>query len=129
MVDPIADMLTRIRNAQAGSHQTVTIPFSKLKLNLAKVLEKEGLIEAITTQGRKVKKVIEIRLKYEEGLPVIKELKRISKLGQRIYLKKSQLRSVKQGYGLAIISTSQGLMTNKEAKKKGLGGEILCEIW
>ncbi len=129
MVDPISDMLIRIKNAQAVSHQTVNVPFSKIKFNLAKVLEKEGLIEVITTQGRKIKKIIEIKLKYEEGQPVIKELKRISKPGQRIYLKKSQVKSVRQGYGLAIISTSQGLMTNKEAKKKGLGGEILCEIW
>ncbi len=129
MVDPISDMLIRIKNAQAVSHQTVNVPFSKIKFNLAKVLEKEGLIEAITTRGRKIKKIIEIKLKYEEGQPVIKELKRISKPGQRIYLKKSQVKSVRQGYGLAIISTSQGLMTNKEAKKKGLGGEILCEIW
>lgn len=129
MVDPISDMLIRIKNAQAVSHQTVNIPFSKIKFNLAKVLEKEGLIEAITTRGRKIKKIIEIKLKYEEGQPVIEELKRISKPGQRIYLKKSQVKPVRQGYGLVIISTSQGLMTNKEAKKKGLGGEILCEIW
>ncbi len=128
MVDPISDMLIRIKNAQAVSHQTVNIPFSKAKFNLAKVLEKEGLIESITTYGRKIKKIIEIKLKYKEGQPVIKELKRISKPGQRIYLKKSQVKPVKQGYGLAIISTSQGLMTNKQARKKGLGGEVLCEI-
>ncbi|MBL7155271.1 MAG: 30S ribosomal protein S8 [Candidatus Portnoybacteria bacterium] len=129
MVDPISDMLIRIKNAQAVSHQTVNVPFSKIKFNLAKVLEKEGLIEAITTQGRKIKKIIEIKLKYEKAQPAIKEIKRISKPGQRIYLKKSQVKPIRQGYGLAIISTSQGLMTNKEAKKKGLGGEILCEIW
>lgn len=129
MVDPISDMLIRIKNAQAVSHPTVNVPFSRIKFNFAKVLEKEGLIEAITTRGRKIKKIIEIKLKYEEGQPVIKELKRISKPGQRIYLRKSQVKSIRQGYGLAIISTSQGLMTNKEAKKKGLGGEILCEIW
>jgi len=129
MVDSISDMLTRIKNAQAVSHQTVNIPFSKVKFNLAKVLEKEGLIESITTYGRKIKKIIEIKLKYEKGQPAIKELKRISKPGQRIYLKKSQIRSVRQGFGLAIISTSAGLMTNKEAKKKGLGGEVICEVW
>jgi len=129
MVDPISDMLTRIRNAQAVSHQTVVIPFSKFKLNLAKVLEKEGLIEAVTSQGRKAKKVIEIKLKYQKGLPIIRELKRISKPGQRIYLKKSQLKPIRQGYGLSIVSTCQGLMTDKEARKKGLGGEVLCQIW
>lgn len=129
MVDPIADMLTRIRNAQAVGHQTVNIPFSKLKLNLAKILAKQGFVEVVTTQGRKVKKVIEIKLKYQKGAPAISGLKRISKSGQRIYLSKAQIRPVKRGYGLAIISTSQGLMTDKEAKKKGLGGEVLCEIW
>ncbi len=129
MVDPISDMLTRIRNAQAVSRQTVIIPFSKFKLHLAKVLEKEGLIEAVDSQGRKTKKVIEIKLRYQKGLPAIRELKRISKPGQRIYFKKSQLKPIKQGYGLAIVSTCQGLMTDKEARKKGLGGEVLCEIW
>ncbi len=129
MVDPISDMLTRIRNAQAVSHQTAIIPFSKFRLRLAKVLEKEGLIESVTSQGRKTKKVIEIKLKYQKGLPAIKRLERISRPGQRIYFKKSQLKPVRQGYGLAIVSTSQGLMTDKEARKKGLGGEVLCEIW
>ncbi len=129
MTDSISDMLIRIKNAQAVSHQTVNIPFSKIKFNLAQVLEKEELIGAITIRGRKIKKIIEIKLKYEEGQPVIRELKRVSKPGQRIYFKKSQVKPIKQGFGLAIISTSQGLMTNKKAKKKGLGGEILCEIW
>jgi len=129
MVDSISDMLIRIKNAQAVSHKTVDVPFSKIIFNLAKVLEKEGLIEAMTTRGRKIKKIIEIKLKYEKDQPIIEEIKRVSKPGQRIYLKKSQVKSVRQGYGLSIISTSQGLMTNKEAKKKGLGGEILCEIW
>jgi small subunit ribosomal protein S8 len=129
VTDPIADMLTRIRNAQAVARQTVTIPFSKFKFNLAKILEKEGLIAGVSTQGRKTRKVIEIKLKYEKGQPVISGLKRISKPGQRIYIKKDELKSIRQGYGLSIISTSQGLMTNKEAKKKGLGGEVLCEIW
>ncbi len=129
MVDPISDMLTRIRNAQAVSHQTVTVPFSKLKFNLAKILEREGLVNEVTTRGRKVRKVIEIKLKYEKGMPVINGLKKISRPGRRIYLKRKELRPVKQGYGLAIISTSTGLMTDKEAKKRNLGGEVLCEIW
>jgi small subunit ribosomal protein S8 len=129
MVDPISDMLTRIRNAQAVAHQTVTIPFSKLKFNLAKVLEKEGLVGEVATRGRKARKIIEIKLKYEKGIPVIQGLKRVSKPGRRIYIKKNELKPVRQGYGLIIISTSQGLMTNKEAKKKGLGGEVLCEVW
>ncbi len=129
MTDPISDMLTRIRNAQAVSHQTVTIPFSKLKFDLAKILEKEGLVNKVTSQGRKIRKVIEIELKYQKGQPVINTLKRVSKPGQRLYIRKDQIRPIRQGYGLSIISTSQGLMTNKQARKKGLGGEVICEIW
>lgn len=129
MVDSVSDMLTRIRNAQAAAHQSAVLPFSKLRLNLAKLLEKEGLVDSVSTHGRKAKKVIEIELKYQAGQPVINKLKRISKPGRRIYIKKSQIRLVRQGYGLAIISTPQGLMTDRQARKKGLGGEILCQIW
>lgn len=129
MTDPISDMLTRIRNAQAVAHQTVNVPFSKLKLNLAEILKKEGFIEEVFIRGKKVKKIIEIKLKYEKGKPAIRELKRISKPGKRIYQGKNDLRPVRQGYGLMIISTSRGLMTNKEARKKGLGGEVICEMW
>ena len=127
--DPISDMLTRIRNAQAVDHQTVAIPFSKLKMNLAEILEKEGLVEKAATQGRKTKKVIEIKLKYSKGEPFISNIRRVSKPGRRIYIKSSQIRPIRQGFGLAVISTSQGLMTNKEARKKDLGGEVLCEIY
>ena len=129
MTDPISDMLTRIRNAQAVSHQTVSIPFSKLKLNLAEILEKAGVISEALVQGKKVDKIIKIKLRYENGKSIISNLKRISKQGQRIYIKKDELRPIRQGYGLSIISTSRGLMTNTEARKKGLGGEVLCEIW
>lgn len=129
MTDPISDMLTRIRNAQAVSHETVSIPFSKLKLNLAEILKKSGVVGEVSVQGKKIDKIIKIKLKYENGKSIISNLKRISKQGQRIYIKKSDLRPIRQGYGLAIISTSQGLMTNTEARKKGLGGEVLCEIW
>ncbi|OGZ35338.1 MAG: 30S ribosomal protein S8 [Candidatus Portnoybacteria bacterium RIFCSPLOWO2_01_FULL_43_11] len=129
MTDPISDMLTRIRNAQAVSHETVSIPFSKFKLNLAKILEKEGLVEGVLIQGRKIKKIIEIKLKYKNKKPVINKLKRISKPGQRIYLNKNMIRPIKQGYGLAVISTPEGLITDKEARKRGLGGEVICEVW
>ncbi len=127
--DPIADMLTRIRNAKAVAHNTVTIPFSNLKLKLAEILEKEGIIGKVTTQGKKTKKSIEIELKYKKGKSVIDTIKKISKPGRRVYIKKSEIKSIRQGFGMSIISTSEGLMTNKEAKKKGLGGEVLCEIW
>lgn len=129
MTDPISDMLTRIRNAQAVKHKTVIIPFSKLKFNLAKILEKQGIVGKVTSQGRKVRKVIEIELRYRQGSPIVNTFKRVSKPGRRIYIKKSELHPIRQGYGLIIISTSQGLVTNEQAKKKGLGGEIICEIW
>jgi len=129
MVDPITDMLNRIRNAQAVGKATVEVPFSNLKYEIARILEREGFIEKTEKKGKKVKKFIEIVLKYENGIPAISGLKRISKPGQRIYLSYQKIKPVKGGYGIAIISTSKGLMTNKEARKNKLGGEVLCEVW
>ena len=129
MTDPISDMLTRIRNGQAVSLETVAVPFSKIKFEIAKVLEKEGFITRVEAKGKRAKKVMEITLKYEKNEPAIGMIKRISKLGQRIYIKKNEVKSVREGYGISIISTSQGLMTDKEARKNGLGGEIICQLW
>ncbi len=128
-MDPIADMLTSIRNAQAVSKETVEVPFSKLKFGIVKILEKEGFIEKIEKKGRGVKKIIEIKLKYEDKKSAISYLKRISKPGQRIYFKSQGLKPVRSGYGITIISTSKGLMTGREAKKKKIGGEVLCQVW
>jgi len=136
MTDPITDMLNRIRNAQAVSKETVSFPFSNLKYEIAKILEKQGFIEKVERKGRKEKKIFEITLKYyqkesdrQRMKPVILGLKRISKPGQRIYTGTKRIRTVRGGYGTAIISTSKGLMIDKEARKQKLGGEILCEIW
>ncbi|MFH1671500.1 MAG: 30S ribosomal protein S8 [Candidatus Portnoybacteria bacterium] len=129
MVDSISDMLTRIRNAQAVGHKTVIFPFSKVKLEIAKTLEKEGFIGKIEIKGKKVRKEIEVVLKYEKNRPIITTIKRISKPGRRMYIKKDQIRPIRQGYGISIISTPSGVMSNKEAKKKGLGGEIICQVW
>jgi len=128
-MDPISDMLTIIRNALAVKKDTVSIPFSNLKYEIAKILEKRDLVEKVEKKGKKVRKNIEITLKYQDGVPVISGLKRISKPGQRIYLDSRKIKKVKGGYGIAIISTSRGLMTNEEAKRQKVGGEILCEIW
>ena len=128
-MDPIADMLTTIRNAQAVLKPTVSIPFSGIKFQIANIFLKKGLVEKIEKKGTKTKKAIEITLKYEEKVPLISGLKRISKPGQRIYLGARQIKSVKGGYGIAIISTSKGLLTDKEARKQNLGGEVICEIW
>ncbi len=129
MVDPITDMLNRIRNAQAVQHSTVSIPFSNLKYEIAKILEKKRFIEKVEKKGRRTKRFIEITLKYSDKMPVISGLKRVSKPGQRIYASTRKLRLTKGGYGIAIVSTSKGLMTNREARKQKLGGEVLCEVW
>ncbi|MBA7611180.1 30S ribosomal protein S8 [subsurface metagenome] len=128
-MDPVTDMLNRIRNAQAVLHPQVEVPFSNLKFEIAKILEKKGFIEKVVKSGKKEKKSLEITLKYENKMPVISGLKRVSKQGQRIYLSAKKVRKVKGGYGIAIISTSKGLMTGKEARRQKLGGEILCEVW
>lgn len=128
-MDPISDMLTSIRNAQVVFHPTVNIPFSNLKYKIAKILEREGFIERVERKGRKVKKILEITLKYEDKTPAISGLKRISKSGQRIYKSFKEIKLVKGGQGIAIISTSKGLVTDKEARKQKLGGEVICEIW
>jgi len=128
-MDPIADMLNRIKNAQAVGNPTVEFPFSNLKNEVAKILEKEGFIDKIEKKGRKTKKTIEITLKYDNKVPAISGLKKISKPGQRIYLDSTKIKKVRDGYGIAIISTSKGLMTDKEARKNKIGGEVLCEVW
>ncbi len=128
-MDPIANMLTSIRNGQMASMEMVKIPFSKIKLEIAKVLVRESLLKKVEKKGRGTKRIIEMELKYKEGVPVMSSLKRVSKPGQRIYIKLKDVRPVRNDYGILIISTSKGLMTNREAKKQKLGGEIICKIW
>lgn len=128
--DPIADMLTRIRNANIVSHEQVEMPSSKLKVELAKVLKEEGYITDYTEKEVGKFKVLSITLKYDErNKAVISNLKRISKTGLRVYSKAKDLPQVFGGLGIAIISTSKGLMTDRRAKKENLGGEILCYVW
>lgn len=136
MTDPIADMLTRIRNAQAVKKETVVLPMSKIKHNIAKILEREGWIAKVEVIKAKAKKnsgsifnELKIDLKYKNGQPAIASLKKISTPGRRIYANKNELPRVLNNLGMAIISTSRGIMTNKEAKKQGVGGEIICEIY
>ena len=130
LMDPISDMLTRIRNAKAVGHATVSVPHSQMKLAILKILKREGLIEEYEKKGKKVRKSILVTLRYhKDGSPYINDLKKVSKPGQRIYKKSSEIFPVKQGYGLAIVSTTSGLLTDKEARHKKLGGEVICEIW
>lgn len=129
MTDPIADMLNRIRNAQAVLKEMVIIPFSNVKYEIAKILEKEKFIEKVEKKGRKIKKTIEITLKYNNKEPLIMGLKRISKPGQRIYIGYSDIKKIRQGYGISIISTPKGLMTGTKAKKEKAGGEVIAHVW
>lgn len=129
MTDPITDFLNRIRNAQPVLKEQVLVPFSNLNYEIAKILEKHGFIKKLEKKGRAQKKIIEITLKYDEKIPAISGLKRISRPGQRIYKRFKDIKPVKSGYGMLIISTSKGLMTDKEARKERLGGEVMCEIW
>ncbi len=135
MIDPITDMLNRIRNAQAVSKKTVLIPFSKIKFEISKILERENLIKKSEKKRRKENKVIEINLNCKETKSsagkrkVDIKLKRISKPGQRVYSGAKDIKKIKKNYGLLIISTPRGVMTDKEARKQNLGGEVLFEIW
>jgi small subunit ribosomal protein S8 len=128
-IDQIADMLTRIRNAQFVKKTDVSMPSSKLKVALAKLLNKNGYLGNVVTFSENNKNYLKIELIYSKGVAAIKGIKRISHQGQRIYTKKGDIPIVKNGYGLAVVSTSQGLMTDTVARKKGLGGEIICQIW
>lgn len=141
MLDSISDMLARIRNAIMAKKGEVVMPCSKIKFNLSKILEKEKLIEKVEfLESAKIAvrrkenenrfSQIKLILKYDaEGRPIINNLKRISRPGRRIYVKKDDIPRVLNGFGLAIISTPRGLMTGEEARKKQIGGELICEIW
>lgn len=126
--DPIADFLTRLRNALAAGLDTVSAPSSKLKYRIAKILESEGLIESVHETSEGVKKTLILTLKYDGKRARMRSVKRISKPGLRIYRKANELPRVMSDLGFAIISTPAGLMTNKEARRRKLGGEVLCEI-
>jgi small subunit ribosomal protein S8 len=127
MTDPIADMLTRIRNAQMVEQTVVAMPMSKVKLSIAKVLQDEGYIEGFKVSGD-AKPVLEIALKYYAGRPVIEKIERISKPGLRIYKGKDDIPRVMNGLGIAIVSTSRGVMTDRKARATGVGGEVLCIV-
>ena len=130
MNDPIADMLTRIRNALIARHDSLTIPASNMKKAIAKILLDEGYVKSIDFIDDDVQGQIKIVLKYVQGKqPVIKGLKRISKPGLRVYARREELPKVLGGLGVAIISTSKGIMTDKEARNAGIGGEVLAYIW
>jgi small subunit ribosomal protein S8 len=126
--DPIADMMTRIRNAAQAKHTNVRIPVSKIKLEIAKILHEEGYIRGFQLVGKG--RDVRIRLKYDDHRePIIQGIKRVSKPGRRVYAGTEELPRVLGGLGVAIVSTSQGVMTAKEARKRGIGGEVLGQVW
>ena len=130
MTDPVADFLTRLRNANSAYHETVSLPYSKLKANIAEILKAEGYVASIKVEDAEVGKTLTVDLKYgpnrERSLAGIK---RVSKPGLRVYAKSTALPKVLGGLGVAIISTSSGLLTDKQANKKGVGGEVLAYVW
>lgn len=130
LTDTIADMLTRIRNANKAGHDVVTIPASKLKTAIAEILEKENFLEKIETETKGVKKYLKLHIKYgPKKQRVILGLKRISRPGRKIYVAKGEIPKVRGGLGISILSTSKGILTDKEAKEIGVGGELLCQVW
>ena len=130
MTDPVADMLTRIRNANTAGHAEVSVPASKIKKNIAEILLKEGYIKAYEVVPGEVQDTIVITMKYGQGKTrVISGIKRISKPGLKVYAKKDEVPRVLGGLGIAIISTSNGLITDKEARKLGVGGKVVCYVW
>ncbi|MDQ2854507.1 MAG: 30S ribosomal protein S8 [Chloroflexota bacterium] len=130
VTDPIADMLTRIRNASLARHRELTLPSSRIKRDIARILVEEGFIESYATSQDGVQELLTIQLKYVEGrTPVVSGLKRISKPGLRVYARKTEIPRVLGGLGTAILSTSHGIMTGQSARKLNLGGEVLCYVW
>lgn len=125
LTDPIADMLTRIRNAHLALHKEVNVPRSKMKESLAAILKQEGYVEDVAVEGD----VITITLKYMKGRPVITGLKRVSTPGRRVYVNSRQIPRVQNGLGICILSTSSGVLDGGTAQEKKVGGELLCEIW
>lgn len=128
MCDPVADMLTRIRNAQQSEKQSVTMPSSKLKVAIAGVLKDEGYIDDFAVRGDSGRVLLEIGLKYYAGKPVIEKIERVSRPGLRIYRPTDDLPRVMNGLGVAIVSTSKGVMTDRKARGLGVGGEVLCIV-
>jgi small subunit ribosomal protein S8 len=130
VTDPIADMLTRIRNASAARHRELTLPSSRVKREIARILTEEGFIDSWEARPNGVQEQLTLRLKYVEGrTPVVSGIKRISKPGLRVYARKTEIPRILGGLGLAILSTSHGIMTGSQARKLNLGGEVLCYVW
>lgn len=129
MTDPIADFLIRIKNALAARHEVVRVPYSKVKHAIADILAQEGYVTSVSTEENGFMKDMIVTLKYKGKLPLVNNVKRLSKPGRRLYTSTTQIPKTLGGYGITIVSTNQGLLTDKEARKKNVGGELVCQIW
>jgi small subunit ribosomal protein S8 len=130
MTDPIADMLTRIRNAVMARHETTLVPASRIKQNIAKLLKQEGFISGFELTGNKPQRQIKVYLRYDDkGAPMVNGLERVSKPGLRIHVQRGEIPRVYGGMGVAVLSTSRGVMTGYQAWRQGVGGELLCKVW
>lgn len=132
-MSPIANMLTQLKNAQARGHAEIILPFSKIKFDIAQILKNKNFVSEVEKRKKKTKKtefnVLAVSLKYNEGVGVISNIKLISKPSRRMYAGKDDLKPVKSGYGIAVVSTSKGIMSGDDARKAGMGGEVLFEVW
>jgi small subunit ribosomal protein S8 len=129
VTDPIADMLTRIRNAQMGRHESLEFPASRIKLEILRILKEEGFIRDFRVMRDRSQRKAKVWLKYQDKTPVLTNLKRVSKPGCRIYVGKDEIPKVLDGLGLAVLSTPQGVLTDQQARQRGVGGEVLCYVW
>ncbi len=129
MTDPISDFLICIKNGYRAGKSSVVVPYSKMREGIAGILEGRKYIEGFEKKGRKVRKYMEVKLCYDGKRPALEGVRRVSKPSRRLYVSKDKIKPVRQGFGLSIISTSRGLMTGEEARKSGLGGEIIAEVW
>ncbi|MFT5179937.1 MAG: small subunit ribosomal protein S8 [Candidatus Paceibacteria bacterium] len=129
VIDPVSNLIISLKNASKVGLSTVVLPYSRMQSNILNTLKKEGYVEDYVEEGKDIKKNLEVTLKYEDGKPVINDVKRISKFSRRVYVGAKDIRSVKRGYGSSVISTPNGIVSGREAKKSNAGGEILFEIW
>ena len=128
-MDPIVDMLNRIRNAYAVEKESVDIPYSRIKFEIAQVFEKYGFVGKLERSGKKGKKLLHVFLNYVDGKPKVEQIKRVSKQGQRMYTAYADLKKVMGGAGISVLSTSKGIMSNLDARKQKVGGEIIAQVW
>jgi small subunit ribosomal protein S8 len=129
VTDPVADFINRIKTAQMAGLPSVSLPFSKLKFEIAELLAREGYLESASKRGKKVKKYIDLTLKYNSGKPEVRGVTRLSKPSKRVYIKSSEIKPIKFGHGMLVVSTPKGLLTGNEARKEKVGGEALFSIW